>query len=347
MFDAITTLFKLRWTLQQPQLRPLPPHVQREFVSTQNGDLELLICQPKHPSKATPTTGAPIFFLHGGYGSAGVWLEWMTYLHNAGYPGPLYAFSVRNHGASYSVPYWQMVFSTPLDAVASDAIACIDFIKSHASNTGQATPILVGHSSGGGLAQYMLAKGRARAHALCLVDAIPHFSSMDIYLNWFKHDPWFPLRSMFHLQHPTSPLSTPRLVHGAFFGHLFPMSRVPDFMRWMPGYESMGWPVGMMGDIVGWWRGNANWLEPRDILRNIDLGDAPAANCDKICTIVGSEDMMYDERMWNRQVREYRQGIGDLGSVRLVVVKGAGHHVQNDVQCEKAAEALLKFVLQA
>ena len=71
-------LFTLRWTQQEPQFRPLPSHIKRTFVTTPGGDLELLICEPDpsdsfaNPKLLTSQPQPPIFFAHGGYGSAGV-----------------------------------------------------------------------------------------------------------------------------------------------------------------------------------------------------------------------------------------------------------------------------------
>lgn len=174
MFDAICSLFTLRWR-QQPQLRPLPQHIARTLVPSAGGNLELLSCSPLDPDPQAP----PILFLHGGYGSAGVWLEWMTYLHEAGYRGTTYAYSVRNHGASYSVPYFRMVYRTQFNEVADDFRTCLNFaLKTQRANGCSEDVVLVGHSSGGGIAQYALSKGLVRCRALCLVDAIPHFGAL-------------------------------------------------------------------------------------------------------------------------------------------------------------------------
>lgn len=370
MLQALQTLFRLRWT-QQPQYRPLPSHIERTFVQTPTGPLELLVCDPRKPS--VDGTCPAIFFVHGGYGCASVWLEWMTYLYEHDYPGRLYAYSVRNHGASHAVSYFQMVFNTSLDDVTGDLATCVN--HSQELNADQSTAI-VAHSAGGGLAQYALAKGLIRARALCLVDAVPHFGMADLYWNWFKHDPWFPLRSLLHLGHPSSPLSTPALVQRAFFGSRFNSRDVPGFMQWMPNYESMGWPIGQFGSFWRWLRGRNTWMEVKDILRHVEVSQAEPGQ-DSICVIVGLEDMMYDEGMRKRVAKEYRDCIYDLesrkkidkctrgsavegeldsgihgiisereGGVRVVQVEDAGHHVQNDTQRADAVRALWSFVSQ-
>ena len=369
MLEALYSIFTtLTWQQQNSQCRPLPQHVTRTLVPSRGGDLELLTSTPSIPDSQTPA----IFFAHGGYGSAGVWLDWMTYLHNAGYQGPLYAYSVRNHGASYPVPYLSMVYRTSLDDVAGDLKTAFDFAKKQEVAEGRSEDmVLVGHSSGGGLAQYALSKSMISCRALCLVGAIPHFGATGVYVNWARHDPWFMARMLLHLQHPTSPLSSPGLVHGAFFGHEYPISAVEGFTRWMPKYESMGWPSGMMGSLGAWWKGKAEWLDVKAIVSNISgaQNDMTHAN-DIVCVLKGSEDMMMDDSMVARQAAEYRDAL-DLSQyseesatprtstktikgatvesdrrVRVVVVEDAGHHVQNDVQQEMGAEALLQFVRQ-
>lgn len=170
MLDPVSSLFTLRWT-QQRHFRPLPSAISRSFVPTAGGDLELLISKPKPPNSAA----LPIFFIHGGYGHAGVWLEWMTYLREAGYGGSTYSYSARNHGTSYVLPYFHMVYRSSIDDIADDVVACIQAAR---ELEGGRDAVLVGHSSGGGLVQYVLANGRVKARALCLLDAAPHFGNL-------------------------------------------------------------------------------------------------------------------------------------------------------------------------
>ncbi|KAM0720929.1 hypothetical protein Q7P37_003214 [Cladosporium fusiforme] len=373
MLEAIRSLATLRWRSQPPQFRPLPGHVERVFVKTPSGDLELLISRPEasgHQALPSP----PVFFVHGGYGSAGVWLDWMDHLRKSGYTGVLYACSLRNHGGSYAVPFYRMVWRTSFDSCAEDLLACIRYAQRDARSEHVA---VVGHSSGGGLLQYLLAKNLFQARALCLLDAIPHFGSYGVYWNWFKTDPWFPLRGWLHLQHPTSPLSSDRLVQQAFFGRSFPATMVAEFRRWMPAYESMGWPLGMFGEFWAWCIGRPRWLDAKDIVRNISRSQEENLHA-QICIMVGSEDMMIDVDMCRSQVAQYREALisrasstdskerslysgqkngadfagiegiqaEDAGGVHFVVIEGAGHHSQNDVQRDRGARALQRFLEQ-
>lgn len=152
------------------------------------------------------------------------------------------------------------------------------------------------------------------------------------------------------------------------------MSDVPEFMRWMSPFECMGWPIGQMGRFGAWWRGSSRWLEVKDILRSISAFSYGQGN-DSVCVMSGSEDVLMDVPMCTSQMAELRDGLRQLrdvkkldafanegissvkpidgttqdssDGVRLVVVQGAGHHLQNDIQRDIGAEALLQFVRQA
>lgn len=86
--------------------------------------------------------------------------------------------------------------------------------------------------------------------------------------------------------------------------------------------------------------------------------------------MVGSKDVLMDLGMARKQVAEYRTAlekaagqnfdrissqrpkevegaaVESAGGARLVIVDGAGHHLQNDLQRDVGAEALLDFVRQ-
>ncbi len=168
MLDAIKSYWTLRWT-QQPRFHPLPSNVTRHFVKTTAGDLELLIAEPRTSSLGK----APIFFVHGGNGHAAVWLEWMTHLSET-YGARTYAYSLRNHGASFPVPYFKMVWETSFDDLAADLVTAIK----EAQNPEAQDLVFVAHSSGVGLAQYVLSEGLVRARGLALVGAVPHFGNV-------------------------------------------------------------------------------------------------------------------------------------------------------------------------
>ena len=373
MLEALSSLFSLRWTNTQ-LFHPLPDNVTRTYVSTAlkpRDQLELLVSDPP-PNPTAP----PILFLHGGFGHASVWLPFITHLAST---TQCFALSCRNHGASYTVSYLRMVYFTTVADLANDIIAAITHIQ---STTGH-LPVLVAHSSAGGLSQYILSRKLATTPALVLLDAVPHFGNLGVYANWAKHDPVFALRMLVHAQHVISPLSSVALVRGAFFGsgdsrrkELSDME-VAEFERWMPRYESLMWPMQLFGSFWGWLRGRPRWLSVRDILGGI-RGDERALEgkrgVERVCVMVGEKDVLMDVGMCSRVATEFREEIRSMradkkmdggqdvdrevheedeekivereGGVRFVVIKGAGHHTQNDVQWEIAAEELRRFVVQ-
>ena len=174
---------------------------------------------------------------------------------------------------------------------------------------------------------------------------------------------------MCHFFHPNSALNTDRLVHNAFFGSEYPISKVAEFRKWMSNYECMWWPLGMAGK--GWGIKGRIWLQTSDILTSIVDWRGKQ---DKVMVMTGTEDRMMNgtER---RMVTEFQEGIQAVqqekgesmavleenpakrtmdkhvteessGGIRLVQVGHAGHHTQNDVQWQEAAEALRRFAEQ-
>jgi hypothetical protein len=171
-------------------------------------------------------------------------------------------------------------------------------------------------------------------------------------------DPWFLIRSIFHLQHPRSALSSNTLIYNAFFGQAFPREKVGEFARQMPNYESLAWPIGMM----------KRFTDVPSILRNIQ---GWGTSTSRIMVMAGTEDKLMGVKLMMDMADEYGEGIqqlkqgkeielvdriqtGSLTSknvkrivvdgVTKVVVEGAGHHIQNDVQADEAAEALKMFL---
>lgn len=170
--------------------------------------------------------------------------------------------------------------------------------------------------------------------------------SFDVNINWLKFDPWMTIRMFFrHFGHPMSPLSSTRLVKQAFFCDDYPMDKVAAFERYMPRMESFAWPMGQ----------NFRFGTFRNILQRIvgwGMGQ-------RILVLAGEDDRLVDLSVAQREVQEARQAFVDLvdekkieakkeefSGVRSYVVKGAGHHMQNDLQWEDGAKALLEFYEQ-
>lgn len=158
----------LRWTLPSTPRTPypIPSSITRSFISAgSNKELEILTAQ-----SSSPSAKHPIFFLHGGFGGAFVWVEWMTFFQQHGYT--CYAISLRGHGESWVPGFWRMTWGTGLAEFAQDVqLAWDETIRREDGRL----PILVGHSSGGGLAQYVLSERLIKPEALVLCGSIPGF----------------------------------------------------------------------------------------------------------------------------------------------------------------------------
>lgn len=257
--------------------------------------------------------------------------------------------------------YFKMWAFTAKKDLAGDVAAAMQAVE---DLEGQ-KPVLVGHSSSGGLVQLVLGTGMARARALVLAGAVPYFGSMGVYKNWFRLDPWFMLRSYAHLQHPRSPLSSTKLVKRAFFCDAFPDDHVAEFEKWMPEYESLAWPIGMMYPF----------LTAKEVLGGIDGLEKGG---ERVMVMAGTADRLMSPDIMSKMAQGYREALVELGrerqfvpdeapklasetivskdgyeariehlgGVQLAMVDGAGHHLQNDLQRQVGGQALLNFVGQ-
>ena len=97
-----------------------------------------------------------------------------------------YAMSLRGHGESWNPGFWRMTWGTGLKDLAQDVRCVWESVllreekrrrldSKESEETIPAMPVLIGHSSGGGLAQYVLSEGVVQAEALVLCAAIPGF----------------------------------------------------------------------------------------------------------------------------------------------------------------------------
>jgi pimeloyl-ACP methyl ester carboxylesterase len=169
----------LRWRRPTNTLIPLPTGIERFFIDTPGGKLELLYAHPKQqqqsqsrPNASSPSSPSPLFFVHGGMGGAWVWLEYLQYFSARGIP--CYAVSMRGHGGSYYPSYLRMVYATTKRMLADDTLAGLRWAQ---EREGGQEVVLVGHSSGGGLSQLILSEKDVRVKGLVLVGAVPGFGS--------------------------------------------------------------------------------------------------------------------------------------------------------------------------
>ena len=187
-----------------------------------------------------------------------------------------------------------------------------------------------------------------------------HAFSFGVHWNWAKLDPWFMFREYLHLMHPRSPLSSTELVHRAFFSSQYPRANVVEWQRWMPEWESLRWPIGMMRSFVSF---------PSLLKSIVGLGRRGA----HVCIIAGSEDKLVGVQIPRRLSQIFRDAVREstenkktdqsvIGTndgkefhineasfdtsfgVRFVAIEGATHHFQNDVHHEVGARQLLSFL---
>lgn len=170
-------------------------------------------------------------------------------------------------------------------------------------------------------------------------------------------DPWFNFRMFIHFWHPNSPLSNIRLVKQAFFCREKPDEEVDAFARLMAPYESFLWPIGMMfkgyvsvpkiiESIVGWGTSERIFIlsAENDALMSVKQMRGAAEHYR-----VGVADLVKEKKLEAKTgdlVLNEKTTENDGNGVRFRIVPGAGHHVQNDIQWEDGAKAVVEFYEQ-
>lgn len=166
----------LQWrapTPNPPPPTPLLSGIERTYIATLSGPLELLSALPKSPS-----TKPPVFFAHGGFGCAAIWTYYLLFFSSRGYP--CYAVSYCGHGGSWYPGFWRMYFTTR-NSIAEDLVAGIKKVErlesARRKTRGEVRVVLVAHSAGGALGQWILSRGLVRVHGFCLFAGVPGFGS--------------------------------------------------------------------------------------------------------------------------------------------------------------------------
>ncbi|KAI5843042.1 Alpha/Beta hydrolase protein [Morchella snyderi] len=324
---------------------PLPDGVERMFIPSPDGMLELLVALPAGAGPAGEER-PPLLFVHGGFGSAACFINFLPFFASHGHPA--YSLSLRGHGASHHPGFWKLYWTTK-HTLALDVATAITHIRHLHNITYAATPpphrrrngvILCGHSSGGGLSQYLISRTLETVGGLVTLAAVPGFGSYGVYYNWFAMDPWFALRMYFRdLFHPRSPLSSTALVHRAFFAAGSPPALVRAAEADMAETESMLWPLGMMVQFV----------DPGRVVGGV----VPALRRGRrLLVVAGGEDRLMGVRImellaaWYRSALECVSGRVEEGTdvVRFAEVKGSGHHLMRDVAWRECAEVVLEWL---
>jgi hypothetical protein len=178
-------------------------------------------------------------------------------------------------------------------------------------------------------------------------------------MNWWRLDPFFTIRMVFHLWHPNSPLSHPALTRRVFFHDKVSDAYVEEFQRHISPFESFWWPISMMRQFTN----------PLRVVSHI-IGWGSSAS--RILVLAGGEDRLMTLPVMQRLAGFYRDAFVRLvgekkldakaedvhsispaddldnegNGVRLCLVPGVGHHIQNDVGWEVGAQKLLEFYEQ-
>lgn len=157
----------------------LPPLIARLYIPTPLGTLELLSAQPHLPTSPSPSPRKKaLLFQHGGFGHAAVFLPFLTFFSERGYP--CYALSLRGHGASWKPSFFQLVWRYGKNAMAQDLSWGVEFIRwlekeIRGGEMDKEDLVLVGHSAGGGLVQYFLSQGMGKVGGLVILAGFPNF----------------------------------------------------------------------------------------------------------------------------------------------------------------------------
>ncbi|KAL7275409.1 hypothetical protein RUND412_001647 [Rhizina undulata] len=327
----MTYRHKLSWSASSiPQPPPLPNGVERGFIESPDGRLELLVAAPANlgGGEEKPV----LLFVHGGFGTASCFLNFLPYFSSRSYPS--YSLSLRGHGLSHNPGFWRMNW-TSKHTFATDIAFAISYIRTIPSSLGREI-ILIGHSTGAGLAQYLADKELETVNGIVMLAGDPGFGSYDVYWRWLKLDPYFPLRMSFlHFYHPRSPFSSTNLVHQAFFSPEYPQDQVIAVEKSMPEFESSLLVLEMAFKFV----------DPGRVIKGIRTESRR-----KMLVVAGGEDMLVGVAVPQKLVEWFRAPgqAGEQGeqeeAVKFGVVEGSGHHLMLDLQWEACAGVVVEWL---
>ncbi|KAG8815358.1 hypothetical protein FRC17_000739 [Serendipita sp. 399] len=314
-------------TLRPPQ-KPLklPQGVKR--TTTPNG-LELWVAlPPDSESNDRISTGkAPLLLVHGGFGTAHCYAKWLPYLASRG--RIVYSVSLTGHGQS---PRPSNFVKMTVSDYAPDLEQTINYI--HTQHSELPKPVVLGHSAGGGLAQYILANRHTpispppsssnnhNSHnseplvsGAIFMAAFPPFGGWTVYMNWFRFDPTLGFRAILCGGDPKAALSSLSLVRNAFFGPRMREEELERFYAGMNPEESVGWPQTMMLRFI----------------RDVEKVKQGASG--RVAWIGGEKDALMTQDIVRRAAKEY--------DAPLIIVKDAGHHLPWDEVWQDAADAVI------
>lgn len=250
--------------------------------------------------------------------------HFLTYFSSKGYPS--YSLSFRGHGNSFNPGYWALYF-TGLRTFVQEAALAINHITSLHSTA----PVVMGHSSGGGVIQYVVSYDVATVSGVALLGAVSGFGSLTTYLKWWTMDPWFYPRYIKDGCHPRSALSSTDLVRQTFFVDDAPEEVVIECEKYMPEYESMSWPMEMMWEFA----------QPELLAKRVAKMEKGmlflAAENDRLVTPKISHQLA----TWYRSAAEF-EGVSPRFEEKLL--EHSGHHLMTDVSWENGARLVWEWL---
>lgn len=191
---------------------------------------------------------------------------------------------------------------------------------------------------------------------------------------WSCYKFWFlsaPINFYYRFFHSRYLLATTKQVHDAFFTPDTPTSTVKDLERLLAPYESMCWPMqalspfvtgpDVVSQITGW--------TPRKVSTSLKQAGGPTGIAPRFLVLAAEHDVLCTPPVLKDAAKRYRaafhhcmrvgmlagvseedvriedsDGEGeDRDGVAFTVVKGLGHHLQNHVEWERGAEAVLRW----
>ncbi|KAK8036186.1 hypothetical protein PG993_008800 [Apiospora rasikravindrae] len=348
-----------------------------------SGRLELLYSLPIDDASILESNPAdlkpPLLFIHGTFCSAHDFMNFLPYLAQHGYPA--YALSLRGHGASQKQRWLRKMFFTNLHSWAADVRCVLTHMakeaatsrmsvsspaSSAASSTSSASigsaapstnsalsscsrrrrppPVLVGHSLGGGVLQWMLSSGAIGRHhqqateisGLILLGSMPlSGSGREVLSNWERAEA---SRGALHRPFILSErclVRTRTQARAAFFSDETEDAVVDTWLRTCKTKHESA----MAGMSVLWPFGEAGKV----------LGSLSGLGARKVLCVAGSVDRLVPPAMVLSNAYAYAAAVKDaredsVETCRMWTVRGSGHHLMMDAHWQECADGILRWL---
>lgn len=317
-------------------------------VDTPSGPLELLASLPQHP-----TSQQPLLFVHGAHGSASCFKALLPLVSRAGYP--CYALSLRGHGKSWQPNAFAFHVLTGISAYVADVEASLEYL---AIQHPDASPVLVGHSMGGGVLQRALMRRETiaaqqtqraprRPAGLILLASAPLWGgAMDVARNWQAAEArlpklhsqpaqqaWLPwIYSLFTPKFDTG-IDSPAQVRNKFFSSEVSEGVVLD---WIDNCKSRLESMRTAFDSI--------WphAEPGPVLSAIDGDSKPVGR--KMLCISAELDVLILGETSQKNFDAYHAVCQGEEEVLRTEILGSAHHLMLDVSRELCAKGIVKWL---